>query len=177
MAYDYILAANGLHIRAESSLIQATSPVANARIPGLTPVAPAIHLHHGLIPTDLFAKGLTWLKNCPTTERYFAIVVDNGSYKLRIPEQTGASAHMSYRPPDNAVAEFHSHAVLDAFFSSTDDRDEQGFRIYGVIGQTQKPQPQLVLRLGIFGAFREIPWDDVFTAPTNNVQLIKRQYP
>lgn len=174
IAYNYIMAGNGIHIQAENDLLSATSPLAPARVAGLPPITPTLILPHGPIPAHLFEKGLSWLKACPTTERYFAIVVKDSAHRLVIPEQIGGAAHLSYRPPDNAVAEFHSHGVLDAFFSTTDDRDEQGLRIYGVIGRTNAQTPQLVLRLGIYGAFREIPWLQAFDQPTNTVALVTR---
>ena len=39
------------------------------------------------------------------------------------------ATRLSYQPPAGVVAEFHSHGGSRAFFSATDDRDEQGFRI------------------------------------------------
>jgi hypothetical protein len=40
---------------------------------------------------------------------------------------------------------------MPAFFSETDDRDERGGRLYGVIGRLDTTQPQLVLRQGLYG--------------------------
>ena len=57
-----------------------------------------------------------------------------------VPPQVGTSARPSHTgPPPGVVAEFHSHGSSRAFFSATDDRDEQGFRIYGVVGRLDAP--------------------------------------
>ena len=113
---------------------------------------------------------MAWQKEAPFQERFFAIVLQEDTYALVIPEQLGAATSLTYRPPENSIAEFHSHGVLDAFFSHTDDRDEQGFRIYGVTGQLPSTKPRLALRLGIYGTFARLPWGLVFETPTNKVR-------
>ena len=61
----------------------------------------------------------------------------------------GTATRLAYQPPAGVVAEFHSHGGSRAFFSATDDRDEQGFRIYGVVGRLDTPLPELRLRVGV----------------------------
>ena len=51
--------------------------------------------------------------------------------------------------------DIHSHCYYPAFFSETDNKDEKGNRIYGVIGSLDK-RPQLLLRAGTGGCFVEI---------------------
>ena len=63
-----------------------------------------------------------------------------------VPEQTGTASSLTYRPLAGAVAEFHSHRRSRSFFSTTDDRDEQRFRIYGVVGWLDTTRPGLGLR-------------------------------
>jgi hypothetical protein len=41
-------------------------------------------------------------------------------------------------------------------FSETDDKDESGFRLYGVIGNLHQA-PKIRLRVGCYGYFWEIP--------------------
>ena len=40
---------------------------------------------------------------------------------------------------------------MHAFFSSTDDADEQGFRLYVVIGNVDTDRPTLAARVGVYG--------------------------
>ena len=74
----------------------------------------------------------------------------------------GTAGSLSYEPVQGHVAEFHSHGRMRAFFSATDDRDEQGFRIYGVVGQVDQAAPRIALRVGIYGHFQELRLEDVF---------------
>ena len=90
---------------------------------------------------------------------------DGDAYRLVVPEQAGTSASLTYQPPAGVIAEFHSHGRHRAFFSATDDRDEQGFRIYGVVGRLDSPSPELTLRLGIYGHFAPLHWSQVFDGP------------
>jgi hypothetical protein len=50
------------------------------------------------------------------------------------------------------------------FFSQTDNRDEQGFRLYAVIGRV-KTKPQLCVRVGVYGDYWSIPAATVFEMP------------
>ena len=78
------------------------------------------------------------------------------------PEQAGTATRLAYLPPAGVVAEFHSHGSSRAFFSATDDRDEQGFRIYGVVGRLDTDRPELSLRVGVYGHFAPVEWSQVF---------------
>ena len=76
------------------------------------------------------------------------------------PEQAQARTHVGYVDHDqsNIVVECHSHNTMSAFFSPTDDHDEQGGRFYCVLGHLDRPHPQLVVRLGMYGHWlRNIP--------------------
>ena len=59
----------------------------------------------------------------------------DGQYRYEEPEQVGTAGSLSYEPVQGHVAEFHSHGRMRAFFSATDDRDEQGFRMCAVSAQ------------------------------------------
>ena len=117
--------------------------------------------------------GIAWLRESRGTERFFAICWDCTAYRPVVPDQEGATASLTYDPNiKNVVAEFHSHGYLRAFFSKTDDRDEQGFRIYGVVGRLDQPKPEAKLRLGIYGNFTAITWEDAFSGPPPNVEFL-----
>ena len=103
-------------------------------------MAEKVELAHGPIPARLFELGLGWFEDDPYTERFFAIRWDGAAYRLVVPEQEGTASSLTYTPPAGVVAEFHSHGTSRAFFSKTDDGDEQGFRIYGVAG-TPRQRP------------------------------------
>ena len=75
-----------------------------------------------------------------------------------VPPQLGTATSLTYAPPAGVVAEFHSHGTSRAFFSKTDDRDEQGFRIYGVARRLDATEPELSLRVGVYGHFAPVEW-------------------
>ena len=165
VGFDYALGSGGLYVQSESAHLTARIPVAPAEVRGLAPVTEKLELAHGPIPAHVFELGLAWLLAAPGTERFFAIGWDQGAYRPVVPPQSGTSASLTYRPPTGVIAEFHSHGTHRAFFSATDDRDEQGFRIYGVVGSLDTPEPELTLRVGIYGHFAPLEWAQVFDGP------------
>ena len=114
--------------------------------------------------------GLRWFQETPSTERFFAVRWDGDAYRQVVPEQDGTASSLTYRPPAGVVAEFHPHARGRAFFSATDDRDEQGLRIYGVVGRLDTPLPELSLRVGVYGHFAPMCWQQVFVGPDPSVR-------
>ena len=142
VGYDYVLGAGGLYVQSESAHLTARVLVASADVRGLAPVSEKLELTHGPIPAHVFELGLRWFQATPDTERFFAVRWNGDAYRLVVPPQAGTASSLAYRPPAGVVAEFHSHGGHSAFFSATDDRDEQGFRIYGVVGRLDSAQPE-----------------------------------
>ena len=175
IGYDYVLGAGGLYVQSESAHLTARIAVAPAQVRGLAPVSEKLALTHGSIPSHVFELGLRWFQAMPDTERFFAVGWDGGAYRLVVPPQAGTGASLTYRPPSGVVAEFHSHGRHRAFFSATDDRDEQGFRIYGVVGRLDALQPELTLRLGIYGHFAPLDWQQVFDGLPPDLRLIAEE--
>lgn len=66
------------------------------------------------------------------------------------------------------VADFHSHGSYEAFFSSVDNQDELGNRIYGVIGSLHAKRPSFCLRAGTGGCFVNILANDIFDLDNHN---------
>ncbi len=165
IGYDYVLGAGGVYVQSRSAHLTARVLIAPCAVRGLAPVAAKVHLTHGPIPAALFAVGLRWFQDAPGTERFFAVRWDGRRYRLVVPPQAGTGTRLAYLPPAGVVSEFHSHGNLPAFFSTTDDRDEQGFRIYGVAGRLDAPRPELRLRVGVYGHFAPVDWPQVFDGP------------
>ena len=165
VGYDYVLGAGGVYVQSESANLTARVVVASASVRGLAPTSEKLELVHGPIPAWLFEVGLHWFRDAPGTERFFAVRWDGRSYRLVVPKQEGTATRIKYTPPAGVVAEFHSHGSSRAFFSATDDRDEQGFRIYGVVGRLDDLEPELRLRVGVYGHFAPLDWPQVFDGP------------
>ena len=175
IGYDYVLGSGGVYVQSESAHLTARVPVAPCEVRGLAPVAEKVALSHGPIPARLFELGLRWFQDDPDTERLFAVRWDGRAYRLVVPPQVGTATSLAYRPPAGVVAEFHSHGSSRAFFSATDDRDEQGLRIYGVVGRLDAPLPELSLRVGVYGHFAPVDWPQVFDGPHPNLRLISKE--
>ena len=172
IGYDYVLGAGGVYVQSQSAHLTARVPVAPGLVRGLAPVAEKVELSHGPIPARLFEAGLRWFQDDPDTERFFAVRWDGDAYRPVVPPQAGTATRLAYQPPAGVVAEFHSHGASRAFFSATDDRDEQGFRIYGVAGRLDVLRPELSLRVGVYGHFALVDWSQVFDGPDPGVRLV-----
>lgn len=176
--YDYIFASNGVFIEAEGEFMAARVCVREAEIRGLAPLSPVVVLRHGLIPQHLFDLILNYFLANWKKEIYAAVVYDmlNNKYGIVIPPQAaseeqlrkegnqgqGGSASVAYYTPEKVVVDLHSHGDMTAAFSSQDNRDEQGLKIYGVIGNFLREEPVVNLRVGVYGYFQQVKWDDIF---------------
>ena len=172
IGYDYVLGSGGLYVQSQGAHLTARVTVAPCTVRGLAPVAEKVQLAHGPIPAQLFELGLRWFQDDPDTERLFAVRWDGDAYRLVTLPQAGTATRLAYQPPAGVVAEFHSHGGARAFFSVTDDRDEQGFRIYGVVGRLDAPLPELSLRVGVYGHFAQVDWPQVFSGPNPGIRLM-----
>lgn len=63
-----------------------------------------------------------------------------------------------------AFIDLHSHALMQPFFSRADNKDEQGFRIFTVIGKV-KERPAIRVRVGVYGNYWNIPATMIFELP------------
>ena len=175
IGYDYVLGSGGVYVQSRSAHLTARVLVAPGTVRGLAPVAEKVALTHGPIPASLFELGLRWFQDAPDTERFFAVRWDGDSYRLVVPAQEGTATALAYVPPAGVVAEFHSHGSSRAFFSATDDQDEQGFRVYGVVGRLDSPLLELSLRVGVYGHFALVDWSQVFDGPEPGVLLMGQE--
>ena len=171
IGYDYVLGSGGVYVQSRSAHLTARVTVASCTVRGLAPVAEKVELTHGPIPARLFEVGLRWFQDAPDTERFFAVRWDGDGYRLVVPPQVGTATRLAYQPPAGVVAEFHSHGGSRAFFSATDDRDEQGFRVYGVVGRLDAVRPELRLRVGVYGHFAPVDWPQVFGGPEPTLDI------
>jgi len=159
--YDYILAGNGLFVRARSPLLEATVHIAEARVRGLLPLEEKVELHRGKIPRRLYDLALSVLAADPYHERYLAVLWE-GEYHLRIPPQECGSSGVEYERLADTALDIHSHGTMRAFFSMTDNQDEQGLRLYMVVGRLETMFPEVELRVGVYGYFAPVRVEEVF---------------
>ena len=158
--YDYILSANGLFIESKGKLLSARIPVDEFTVRGLAPLEPQVNLYHGRIPHQLFDLSVNNFLLDTYHERYLAVAWKNG-YSLYAPEQTDKEGSVEYMMGDSIILDLHSHAHMPAFFSTKDNEDETGLKLYGVVGKLDGV-PVVKLRIGVYGYFYPIAWNDVF---------------
>lgn len=175
--YNYEIGSNGVFICAERPGLEVCFPIAECQIRGLADVEPLIRFDRPKVPEKYVAKMLELsMENCDDgkmRETLFHLMwLDKEQrWRLDMPKQhcAGASVKPLEDGPgssyDLALIEVHSHHEMDAFFSSQDDADEQGFRIYGVLGEIFT-EPKLRVRVGCFGQFWEVPASEIFELPS-----------
>lgn len=161
VGYDYVMAGNGLWVESEGPYLAARAQVGGGRVRGLAPMSPRLVLRNGRVPWHLFDLALSVMQTDPGRERYVEVRWCGG-YQLHVPEQERSETSVRYRCGPDVVVELHSHGRMEPYFSNTDNSDEQGLRVYGVIGQMDR-LPRVRMRVGVYGHFQEVPWSDVFS--------------
>ena len=167
--YAYIMAGNGLFLYAKRDDLEVLIPISSATIAGLLPLEPFVNMPR--VPAQLMDYILLASKeNLPNEVLFwFNFDHDRQIWNLDAPLQFCRPA--SVFPMDKtdplgikALIDLHSHALMDPFFSRTDNRDEQGFRIFAVIGKVNE-KPEIRVRLGVYGNYWNIPANLVFELP------------
>lgn len=159
--YDYVLAKGGLYIRAQGALIRATIQIATVDVRGLEPLNESVKLMHGKIPWRIYILALASLATNWQRETYLAVTWE-GEYRLRQPVQDGEPSGVTYSKLPHTVLDIHSHGTMGAFFSGTDNRDEQGLCLYAVVGDLDRLFPTIKARVGVYGYFIPLSLGGIF---------------
>ena len=174
--YEYILAGNGLFVRAQRRELSVLLPVASFDARGLVALEAHVELRVPRVPESVLLSCLEQARRARDyhgflIESLFHLWVDEMSHwHMEMPQQMQKAA--SVRPLDDspsssytrALLELHSHAELEPQFSSADDDDEMGFRLYAVLGHIAK-LPKLKVRVGLYGYRWGIPGREIFDLP------------
>lgn len=173
--YEYVLAGNGLFVRGKREGLEALVPVNPCKVRGLPSLEPHVHLAYPRVPQQAVDAMLNLSRgeeaeNGRPIEVLFHLSWDGMGWRVTMPEQVGSAG--SVRPLNadadssyaSALIEVHSHHEMAAFWSGTDNYDEQGFRLYGVLGNIFT-EPVLRVRVGLYGYFWELPASHVFNLP------------
>jgi PRTRC genetic system protein A len=170
--YDYVLAANGVYIRAKRTGLYAQFPVTIGAIHDLQALEDKIVFEYPRVPERIVAEMLERSRRVvfPNVEVLFHLVYEAEAWTLYEPPQVRNG--WSVRPAEDgpgssyarAIIEVHSHFSERAFWSPGDNQEEQGFRIYAVLGNVQA-KPELVTRVGVYGHHWIIPAAIVFELP------------
>jgi PRTRC genetic system protein A len=163
--YAYVMDGAGLKKITQCRHFLAVVPVARAIVPGLPVLGCGLTMKFHLPESHLYAmlrdaKAESWDE---PRETMYHIRVRDGMTRVTKPPQNGGAGHLAYATgdPRDIVVDLHSHHGMDAFFSSTDVRDEQGRRIYAVIGKIFT-RPQIRVRVGVYGHYLPVRVTEVF---------------
>lgn len=177
LAYQYVFAAGGLYLRAENRFFDVLLPLARCPIRGLAPLEPHFRLKVPRLPGRLLAAVLADARQMRQpdwglNEALYHFHHDGARVRVTKPPQkatatgvVGAESNMA-----GVILDLHSHGTMDAFWSGTDDGDEQGFRMYGVIGRLDE-RPEIRLRLGVYGYRFPLPVSLLFDGPGGSVDV------
>lgn len=172
-AYDYIFAANGIFLRAANARLAVQMCVqtwAPDTVRGLPPLEPYLRLHHPRLPSVVLHRLLADARTRRDAEgglveALYRVVQRGQKFALLAPPQQASIASVTVTDTDTTespLLEIHSHGTLPAFWSATDNRDEGGFRFYGVVGRVERDLPEIRLRLGVYGYWWDLPLGVLF---------------
>jgi len=172
LAYDYVLAGDGLFVAAANPLLQVRVPVARCAVRGLAPIFAACALVHDRLPPAIWHEALRYLRlaRAAGCEVLVGVRHDGDRYRLVVPHQVVAPLAVRYARQDGWLLEMHSHRDGSARFSATDTADEQRLRLYGVVGRLDRERPAVALRVGAYGHFLPLPWTSVFLGDAASVE-------
>ncbi|MCP4287453.1 MAG: hypothetical protein GY792_23950 [Gammaproteobacteria bacterium] len=157
--YDYIIAEQGIVKRVETPYVSADHllvPIETS-LTGLRLAEyplPPLRFKLPRIPGQLLCDALADARQNINLEFIYHFRFDpaNGCWSVTRPEQDQSRTRVGYTyDPAGIAVDLHSHNTMPAFFSPTDDRDELGGRFYAVMGHLERENPELVLRLGLYG--------------------------
>jgi len=174
--YEYVFAGNGVFKRAVRKEMSAMIPVSECAIRGLALVEPKLSFQFDRVPESIIQRILDTAREAARQEPevLFHLSLADGKWRLDVPlqiqryasvEPIEKGAGSSY---ERTIIEIHSHHRMPAEFSPDDDREETGFRIYGVIGNLNPRSahwPKINFRVGIYGDWWPAPADHLIEMP------------
>lgn len=164
-----VLASNGTFLEVQRPWVRIINQVG----PALALTVPfgelkeAVEYKAGLLPRALLEQFVEWAKQESEVE-IGGIVTWNentGEYALlRSKSNHATSGSLDYELPALAdgvhvIVDCHSHSHHEAYFSHTDDKDDQhAVKFAFVVGHCNTNKPSIAARLCVRGAFKNIPW-------------------
>lgn len=162
--YQYVIAREGLYLRAANDALEAMVLVAPADrdLNGLAELAEYVQLRIPHIPGPfLTAVRASARRNLPN-EAMYQFRREGNEWKVAMPKQFATPVSLTFDDQPETLLDLHSHGAMSAFFSSTDNGDEQGLRLYVVIGKVDSDAPEILCRVGVYGHFLTVSATDIF---------------
>jgi PRTRC genetic system protein A len=155
------LTATGIYLRADNRFFDVLAPIARCQVRGLAPLQPYFRLKVPRLPGHLLDTVLSdarraRCRNGGLKEALYHFHHDGLAQSARVrvlkpPQRATVTSVVGVEGnASDILLDLHSHGNMGAFWSGTDNGDEQGFRMYGVIGRLDTA-PEIRLRLGVYG--------------------------
>jgi PRTRC genetic system protein A len=184
LAYQYILAGNGVFVRAETRFFSVLLPAATCTVRGLPPLRSHFKLLVPRIPTHLLNIILADACRARRPDNTLNEVLyqfHHHGQRVQVrkpPQQSHVTTVLATHTGEMSVlCDLHSHGNMSAFFSQTDNADEQGIRLYAVAGRLDS-LPEMRLRAGVYGYWLPLPLTAVFSGsgPFKDLYLEENRY-
>jgi PRTRC genetic system protein A len=182
--FEYLMAGNGLFIRAKRREFSVCLPVCREPINGLPSVQSGIVWHKPKIPEFIWREILENARSGSDSiqfrEDVYIVFWHEAScqwhWKNIGKERSWARTIADDRFPEygEACIDLHTHPGGTIHFSPADDRDESGkFRIFGILIDIHSPNPKVRFRCGVYDYFAQIPADFISEMPEGFLDLNK----
>lgn len=179
--YEYLLAGNGLLLRAARQEFTASLPIAYREVKGLPETSVGLRWHRPRIASAIWDEILRHARNSHTVadfkENVYLIYWDKireiWSWRAAGRNNSWAATIADDQLPEyvDACIELHTHPPGALNFSRADDRDESGkFRIFGILVDVHD-KPKIRFRCGIYDQFVQIPASWISVLPKGIVDL------
>lgn len=180
--YEYLLAGNGLFLRAKRSEFAACLPVCEKTIRDLPAVSAGIFWRKPKISRSVWQQILSDARFRSDFEEFkedvYVVFRDEKTAEWRWSaisrerQRASTIADDTREEYGKACLELHTHPPGAIHFSLADDRDEQGkFRIFGILIDIHSATPKIRFRCGLYDFFSQIPADWVGEMPDGIIDL------
>ncbi len=175
----YVAASNGLFEVRQNAIGVFSRKVDG--VPDMGEVAEGFRWGLPKIPWALFEQAVAFfkavMKRHGGAEAYIQLFFDKteGTYFAHVPKQYVSGGHVSFdrdvelEAKHILVMEAHSHNTMSAFFSGTDNADEQADRLFMVMGKLDERAPQVLVRCAMGGQHVPLTIEETFEVPADNV--------
>lgn len=159
----YLWAGNGIFRSVSRTEFSATIAHSLVTTPGLVKLIPEFKLLVPQVPQNKVKAIIDRINQHPDLEQLFYLYWRGATWEVICPEQecTPTNCISLEQYPEPAAIEIHSHGSMRAFFSSTDDREENGCRISTVIGRSNE-RLEIVSRVCAHGLFLDVSSDRIY---------------
>lgn len=159
----YLWAGNGIFRSVSRTEFLATIAHSSVTTPGLTELSPNFELIVPKVSQDKVKGIIDRINQHPDLEQLFYLYWRGTAWEVICPEQecTPTNCISLEQHPEPAAIEIHSHGSMGAFFSATDNQEENGCRISTVIGRSNN-QLEIVSRVCAHGLFLNVSSDRIY---------------